>query len=209
MGPWTAQIQLALEELGLGPSTYGNGEVPVWSAAQQKFVPGSGGGGGGGLFWQASVPLNNTQIKALPTLANSQTLVAAPGANRLVLPLACTFLTNYPDQIAYDTINAAAVLVLGYGVNVNPEIVPFGGARPSAQFLGNSFDITTMSWFALQTDFDGSYFDAANATDKVLQLTINNQGDGDFTEGDAANTLTITTAYLVLDTSTGEFVPTT
>lgn len=46
--PFTAQIQLALQTMGLwGYGTYTNNQVPVWSAAQNKFLPGAGGGGGG------------------------------------------------------------------------------------------------------------------------------------------------------------------
>lgn len=44
-GPFPAQIQQAFQQLGLWPfGIYADGEVPAWSAAQQKFVPGTGGG---------------------------------------------------------------------------------------------------------------------------------------------------------------------
>jgi hypothetical protein len=44
--PFTAQIQLALQTLGLWPyGVYANGEIPVWDTATNRFLPGSGGGG--------------------------------------------------------------------------------------------------------------------------------------------------------------------
>ena len=44
--PFPAGIQQALITLGLWPyGVYANGEIPVWSAASNRFMPGSGGGG--------------------------------------------------------------------------------------------------------------------------------------------------------------------
>lgn len=45
---FTAQIQLALQQLGIWPydASYADGEVPVWNAASNKFVAGTAGGGG-------------------------------------------------------------------------------------------------------------------------------------------------------------------
>lgn len=44
--PFSAQIQLALQTLGLWPyGVYADGEVPEWNAAANRFLPGSGGGG--------------------------------------------------------------------------------------------------------------------------------------------------------------------
>lgn len=59
-GPFPAAIQLALQQLGLWPyGIYSDTEVPVWDAALNKFVPGSGGGGGGGT---PSAPVDSVQF---------------------------------------------------------------------------------------------------------------------------------------------------
>lgn len=44
---FTAQIQLALQQLGIWPynGSYADGQVPVWNAASSTFVAGSAGGG--------------------------------------------------------------------------------------------------------------------------------------------------------------------
>lgn len=68
---FTAQIQLAFQQLGIWPynGSYGNGEVPTWSTAANAFVAASGGGGlqtdiniaeVGGNAVGATVPVSGT-----------------------------------------------------------------------------------------------------------------------------------------------------
>jgi hypothetical protein len=46
---------------GTGAYAYANGEVPVWDAAQGRFVPGSGGGGGGSPLTEQTTTATGTQ----------------------------------------------------------------------------------------------------------------------------------------------------
>lgn len=77
--PFTAAIQTALRTLGLWPyGVYANGEIPVWSAASNRFMPGSGGGGlqtdvniaeVGGVAIGSAVPVTGT-ITAVTSITN-------------------------------------------------------------------------------------------------------------------------------------------
>lgn len=163
-------------------------------------MPTFSGGGGGGLL-AATVTLTNAQVLALPT--TPVTLVAAQGAGRLIvgadsLSFPAIFSINGPGT-AYTNVDAAATWdlvndgfnnsggwanhykahdLLVYGVpGVGPVV---DVANPTAESSGISETVNE------------------NAANQRVYLAATNGVLGNFTGGDASNTLTVTFLYVVV-----------
>ena len=198
MGPFDAQIQQALDAQGLSAG-YTDGQVPVWDAALQRFVPGAGGGGGGFLR-QATVSLTDAQIKALPTTPVE--IIAAPGAGYAVMLLphwlgSVLQLDTTPG--AYTNVSATAA-------------VRFNGQVGFIEWLGLD-DLLTYGADAVMypsvINFGaggGTVQETALAENSAITVDANNDGQGNFTGGHASNELTLSLVYLVLDLATNAFV---
>jgi len=164
-----------------------------------------------GQLFLATVTLTDAQIKALPT--TSVTLVAAPGVGQIILPLRGLLTTSFVAP--YTNINAAgAFLSIALGVfpatNVPFSFIPNDAAIVAGSPTGFSdlFTSTTpkrqdlVPWANTEGVDQWGPITGANARTTVdnqpLVIGVDNQGDGDLTGGDPANTLTVTGYYLIL-----------
>jgi hypothetical protein len=167
------------------------------------------GRGGTSILHQVTVTLTDAQIKTLPT-TQDVLIVEAQGASTIIVPIQTVVVSHIVST--YTNVDSAAYYSMAFeddwevgqvtgtssdsgGVNdiLNSNEVAFihGGASipaaPGGAFVIDRLDVD-------DTENKGFYFHLQNAA------------AGNFTGGNAGNTLTIGVSYLTLNTSTGLFV---
>lgn len=175
-----------------------------------RFPPAATAASGSGLYCQTTVTLTDAQIKALPTTGIQ--IVAAPGANKMIDATHYYVHSSIVDP--YTNIDAEADLVFYYESGF---FIHAGIPNDSAESLTHLSDTLGLSLLVRvwrSESFAGAepaYENLPNPVDdssrnnKPITLQADNQGDGNFTDGNAANTLRVTALYTVLNLSTGEY----
>jgi len=149
-----------------------------------------GGGGGDSLILSATVTFTDAQIKAFPS--NYLQVVAAPGAGKYIMPVYATFKLDGTAG-AYSNVNANNVFQFKRGT----DYVPYTGEANliySWMWEDNS-DV----WVGFIMAFDTGYEDIGSLENKNISVGIDNISTGDFTEGNAANTLKVTLYYIEVE----------
>ncbi len=162
---------------------------------------------GGAPILRASASFTDAQIKALPTTALS--IVSAPGAGFMIVPIQYLILVNATAG-AYANIHASStgliqttsthVLMSGYIAN-DASTTPAQSMMTALFGAAGKRNLTLIPDFSPVTPADGwSIFGDVQVTSDIdnrdLELTVSNTG-GDFTGGNAANTLKVITYYTV------------
>lgn len=161
---------------------------------------------------QATVTLDNDQIIHSPTTAID--IVTAPGAGKLLLPQATVLfahtVTPY-GNVATDDNGQIRLYYADVDYASLPAATGDGGFSlnqvfidGSLTFFGPMFTPGTVGAGDVARSYAEMWLEAFSVRNKPLTLTVYNAG-GDFTGGNAANTLTVSVAYYILNTITGEF----
>lgn len=163
--------------------------------------------GGSVDILQGHSTLTDAEIKVLPTSAVN--LLAAPGAGRFILPFyAVARLVWVAD---YGNIHANALLnfrigssdvLLNFAQNVQSNVSGLlAGGGPDgtigwtpARFLG----AVAAAPGNLASSGIAQFYDS-DLVNQPLTLSANNQGAGDFSDGDAGNSLRVTVLYCIID----------
>jgi len=158
---------------------------------------------------KATVTLTDAQIKALPTTGIE--LVQAPGDLKLINPI--SMVLHLADWTAdYSNIHASSIIsaVLGSAgavflpirelvVSGVSSLLAGGGPDGTVAFSMLKFNAIAGGTYS-QTGFaalTGPY--ESDVVNQALSLTCNNQGSGNFTDGNAAQSLRVTTYYTIVD----------
>lgn len=167
--------------------------VPLTVAADFKtqielMFPGLAGGGGSS-YLVASVELTDAQIKALPTTYIE--VVPAQGAGKLIV-VQCVLIEFY-FSVTYTNVTGGSYLICGYG---NWDV----DASSIVLFVGSANNVFSVLTSAQDGDSAAEYLSASrNTLQDNVALKIISSNTGDFTEGNAANTLKVTVYYVVVD----------
>lgn len=151
---------------------------------------------------KAELTLTDAQVKALST--TPITLIAAPGAGKMIVPIAVVM--NLKSWVAdYTNINVSSILRILYAAGtVEPIVIGsnatslsvtnllgFSGNRPSIYGIRSNVVSSTLR--------PVSSFAQAEPINTALQMSINNQGSGDLTGGNAAQSLIVTVLYEIVN----------
>ena len=149
---------------------------------------------------KTTTTLTDAQVKALPT--TSVTVVAAPGVGSAITPLfahlhcaATADYTNIDANCILELNNGGAVGYLDQTLvsSVSGLLAPGDPADPQ-----NAFVSTTQRQRGTTVTAGFSSFYDSDIDNKPLILKVTNGGAGNFTGGNAANVLTVTTYYVVV-----------
>ena len=163
---------------------------------------------------KATVTLTDAQIKALPSNVTGIELIPELGGDKLIKLVGGVYRANFAGG-AYTNMSVGnAYLALSWFkagaivfdtsyliVNSSEEnllTAMFGGA------LDLLFHITPLAYYDADYKLIGSQSFPPNAIGAGLSVSAFNDA-GDFTGGNAANSLKISVAYMILNTVTGEF----
>lgn len=166
-----------------------------FETGMEAMFPGLAGGGTS-LVLSATVELTDAQIKALPS--ERVEIVPAPATGKALLYITSFFQIN-TSAGAYTNVDADGRIYIDYGGELAslPAILPSGAnlrtwvLPPASQFGQNPSVLSTFNSvnIARSTGID----------ETPLYIKIDNNGAGDFTGGNAANTLKVTVYYVVVD----------
>lgn len=161
-------------------------------------------GSGSSILHQATVTLTDAQIKALPTTAVE--LIAAPGSGLVVIPIFVSVAFHLEE--AYTAVGAS-LSVLYDGISNYPTNVM--ETETTLQATGDFQGLVLAPYLNARTagDFSGLVTSSPLGADTIntaLVIADDYNGASDYTDGDEANTLTVTVAYVVLNVATGVFV---
>jgi hypothetical protein len=155
----------------------------------------------------ATVTLNNAQIKALPS-GDVEVLPAPASGKRHVLVLSDWRLDSLAG--AYTNIDPDAWAALSFNLGTSPAVYDDvsdylandSSVSPAIAYLSTLFGAARVGHTQLgpMRQPDSNWFGLAvvigdDCRDLPLLLHLDNNGAGNFTGGNVANTMTITTAY--------------
>jgi hypothetical protein len=155
---------------------------------------GGGGGGDGGSVLSASVTLTDAQIKALPTALAE--LAPAPGAGQMLYPLgAVLVMRSVAIYTNRDAALSLGLIINGWGVRSwsNEVCSTFLSWGPNSVVVLPLSPVNEIVGGNLEGAEELSQFE-----NQALTLGCNNGVLGDFTGGNAANTMDVTVQYSVV-----------
>lgn len=191
----TAAARPAATAVPIGTEYYATDTAARWKSDGSTWIANSGSAGAA-VIAAASVTLTNAQVLALPSTP-IQTL-AAPGAGLIRIPILAVVNLNWTAD--YTNIDGACELffdVAGPEPTNLPEMLETNGAISDLLAGG----MNRIAWFGQKQRADAnntsakSPLDTTAWTNAVTRISSWNNAAGDFTGGNAANTLKVTTLY--------------
>lgn len=138
-----------------------------------------------GAVLTATVTIADTDIKLLPTVAIQ--IIPAPGADRVIEIIGATFVLDAAAG-AYTNVDAGAVMGL-----ITSSVVGITDRVTDGFFTAASKKAVQVTGGSIDTD-GAAYSSYAN---RAIQVSVNNAAAGNFTGGNAANTLKVRVTYQV------------
>lgn len=150
--------------------------------------------------YSASVTLTDAQIKALPTTPVE--LVAAPGAGKILLILSAFMLLD-TSAGAYTNVNAAATggVDIGGAYGNFMQVLDPAGLVPALEGTDVlAFKLDTAVYISGDQVYNNvAAYTVGDYVNTPIIIDLENSSDGNFTGGNAANTLKVTALYTIID----------
>lgn len=159
-------------------------------------------GGGSSPLTLSSTTLTNAQTLALPTTPVQ--LIASPGAGKAIIPVYAYLHTHWVAD--YTNIQATAHMAVGASSTILEALDETVSSAVSALLAGGGPDGT---WAVMAAQVQNAtvpgpviygvanYYDSDLAA-QAIQISASNAASGNFTGGDAGNTLTVGVLYLTV-----------
>ena len=163
--------------------------MPIYSG-------GGGGSGGASALSLGSATLTDAQVKALPTAA--VTVVAAPGAGKTLVPIHCVLVMAGTTD--YTNLDATSRLWVDVGGNGDYMTNFDSGAGTQVSSLLTGVPELAICAAQQQSPVLSPYVPNSPAALENLPLVIqaSNGAAGNFTGGNAANSLKVSVLYYTL-----------
>lgn len=143
----------------------------------------------------------DAQAKTLPTTPLS--IIAAPGVNRIIVPQSALILSNLTS--IYTNIHINSVIYFKYTGTAQQVLIVGSEAAAGSVTSVLAVPINAVAIFPNRIFFTGVStldIDAAinqlDVINKGIELVIDNQGSGNLTGGNAANSLNVILCYAVV-----------
>lgn len=194
--------------MGYSPNTGPAGPTGAAGAAGAKGDTGdvgpegpagpTGPAGAPGALQQVTVTLTDAQIKALPTTPVAL-LPAVPG--RVYRPVDLLISNKWTAD--YTNVNAGVIIKAPLGPIVNSWYFAMATSDVITLLQPGGDALFAASQTLLSLVWGGTFGPAtlSQIVGEGFNLLIDNQGDGNLTGGDPANTLTVTVFYVEVDLS--------
>jgi hypothetical protein len=156
-------------------------------------------GGGGSSYLVASVELTDAQIKALPS--QPVEVVAAPGAGKVIMPIACFVKANCNAGAYLLDADSSWMLVIDQSVKISCPLRVEGLLNNAGTQVGKFMFPQAYPGSGTFSGYVETYNEGLVAATENLPLYIIDSlgGVSDYTGGNAANTLKVTVYYVVVD----------
>lgn len=177
-------------DVPIGTEYYATDTALRWKSDGATWL--NDGAASAGLIEQVTVTLTNAQIKALPTTAVE--ILAAPAAGTTVVAIAARYYFNWTadytniDGLASIRIADTSDSQIYFDLLVESALTQVSDLLAQGESTVVSLTPTEVTMM-LKTEVDG----------QGIILRADNNVSGDFTGGNAANTLKLTVFYSLLD----------
>lgn len=173
----------------------------------QKKVTHAAPGGMLAKLYQRTVTLTDAQIKALPT--TPMELVPASGIGKIIHPVGVSVLIDVTAG-SYTNIDATSVFIVSYDSGSGFSLYGATTHWLEAYYVSGMLADNSEPWFSMMGragwhDATGdvwpylAYLGITNCANKNLALKASNGALGDYTGGNAANTLKVTVLYSIIN----------
>lgn len=150
----------------------------------------------GSSIFQATITLNNAQIKTLPTVPVE--ILPAPGAGKVIMPLGMVFIADSRAG-AYDNVtNASPQLFSGNSTQALSTAKPSIIAAETAELITRAI-VSGGEFYVLSGAFEGSVSGDGGLEVNAALVLKDNWNGSNYTQGHADNTLKIVIMFMVVD----------
>jgi hypothetical protein len=159
-----------------------------------------------GILHQSTpLTLNNAAIKGLPTQANWPTLVAAPGANKvLILDSAVVYTSLESAYASFSTNFPTSIVTISYDDDFQIASTPQDPQTLFHDTGGRVGLFLPQQILSPGSTVSAMFTDIGNIANLPLKLVVYNSA-GNLTSGNALNTMTLSVAYYIYNVSTNLF----